>query len=154
MAGFDINIVTLSGGLTADPELRALPSGTSLCKMRLAFKERFKNGATGEWEDRSNYVDLTSWGGLGEWHANNLSRGSQVVVSGRLRWREYESDGKKLSAYEIVVESLIPRESGGGGGGNRQSRQAEDFAARDSGGFTPREAAPTGGPAADDDIPF
>ena len=52
MAASNINVVVLTGNLTRDPELRSLPSGTSVCDMRIAVNTRRKNGATGEWEDK------------------------------------------------------------------------------------------------------
>ena len=88
MSGFDINTVTVSGNLTRDPELRNLPSGQAVCSLRIAHNERFKD-ASGNWADRAAYFDVTIWSGLGEWMGRNLTKGQKVVVSGRLRWREW-----------------------------------------------------------------
>lgn len=170
MPGFNLNTVTLSGGLTFDPELRALPSGTSVCKLRLAYTERVKDGATGEWSDRSNYIDIVVWAGMGEWCARELVKGAQVVIVGRLRWYDWEDKdtGKKRSATEIVCDSIF-RDRGAGGGGGRSDASfgqppESGFAARsdvpvDTGaasGFAPA-GSPASAPApapADDDIPF
>ena len=89
MSGFDINTVTVSGNLTREPELRNLPNGgQSVCSLRIAHNDRYKD-ASGNWADRASYFDVSVWGGLGEWMAGNLTKGQKVVVSGRLKWREW-----------------------------------------------------------------
>ena len=75
MSGFDINTVTISGNLTRDPELRNLPSGNSVCNLRIAHNERFK-GADGEWADRPQYFDITVWSGFGEYLAKERCEGA------------------------------------------------------------------------------
>jgi single-strand DNA-binding protein len=108
MSGFDINQLTISGNLTGDPELRSLNSGQSLCKIRIAHNERFKNGA-GEWTDRPQYFDITVWGGIGDWVGGHLSKGDKVVVAGRLKWRQWETDGgSKRQAVDITADSVVP----------------------------------------------
>ncbi len=158
MSGFDINTVTVSGNLTREPELRNLPNGgQSVCQLRIAHNDRYKD-SSGEWADRASYFDVSVWGGLGEWMANNLSKGQKVVVSGRLKWREWGEEGNKRQAVDISADSVVPvvREgvsaSRGGGG--------------QSNGFTPRSDVPANtddfqtassgarSAAADDDIPF
>jgi single-strand DNA-binding protein len=108
MSGFDINQLTVSGNLTRDPELRNLPSSQSVCSIRIAHNERFKDAAD-KWQDRAQYFDVTIWGGLGEWIAKNVSSGDKVVVAGRLRWREWETkEGEKRQAVDITADSVIP----------------------------------------------
>ena len=69
MSGFDINTVTVSGNLTREPELRNLPNGgQSVCTLRIAHNDRYKD-ASGNWADRASYFDVSVWGGLGEWMA-------------------------------------------------------------------------------------
>jgi single-strand DNA-binding protein len=155
MAASNINRVIITGNLTADPELRALPSGSSVCKLRVACNTRRKDGASGEWVDKPNYFDVTVWGAQGENCARYLSKGRGVAIDGRLEWREWETpEGNKRQAVEIVADSVQFL-----GGGRDES----------GGGFTPRsdvpvdtsdfQPAPVGGgapsaPPADDDIPF
>lgn len=105
-SAFDINTVTISGNLTRDPELRSLPSGNSVCNIRIAHNERYKKD--GDWADRPQYFDVTVWSGLGEYIAKNLTKGEKVVVSGRLKWREFEVDGNSRQAVDITAESVIP----------------------------------------------
>jgi single-strand DNA-binding protein len=155
VAASNINVVVITGNLTRDPELRSLPSGSSVCSLRVACNTRRKDGATGEWVDKPNYFDVTVWGAQGENCARYLSKGRPVAINGRLEWREWEDqNNNKRQAVEIIAESvqfLGGREDGGNGNG---------------GGFTPRSDVPvddqdfkvsqTSSPpsAADDDIPF
>jgi single-strand DNA-binding protein len=107
MATTNINRVTLTGNLTRDPELRALPSGASVCGLRVACSTRRKNSASGEWEDRPNYFDVSVWGAPGENCARFLAKGRPVAVDGRLEWREWETDdGQRRQAVEIVADAV------------------------------------------------
>ena len=146
----NINRVVLVGNLTKDPELRHTPSGTSVCKLRLAVNSRQKDAATGEWGEKPNYFDVTVWGNQGENCAKFLSKGRPVGVDGRLDWREWEAqDGSKRQAVEIIadtVQFLGSRGDGdGGGAGQQQYVPAGDIAA-DRSDFGPSST--------DDDIPF
>jgi single-strand DNA-binding protein len=101
----NINRVVLTGNLTADPDLRSLPSGTSVCKLRLAVNSRRKDSSTGEYVDKPNYFDVTVWGGQGESCARFLSKGRPVAIDGRLEWREWQQDGgPKRQAIEVVAD--------------------------------------------------
>ena len=129
MAG-SINRVILVGNLTRDPELRAAGS-TSVCTMRIAVNDRVKDPATGEWGDRANYFDVDVFGAQGERCSQWLSKGRQVAVEGRLRYREWESqEGQKRSAVSIVadnVQFIGPREGAAGGGGRAPSGPGVGF---------------------------
>jgi single-strand DNA-binding protein len=159
MAATNINRVVLTGNLTADPELRSLPSGTSVCKLRVACNTRRKNGSSGEWEDKPNYFDVTVWGAQGENAARYLSKGRPVAVDGRLEWREWETqEGAKRQAIDIIADSvqfLGSRDDASGG--PIGDRSAGNGAAQ--GGEVPVDErdfqpAPVGAGAGDDDIPF
>ena len=107
MAASNINRVIITGNLTADPDLRSLPSGTSVCKLRVAVNTRRKDNSTGDWVDKPNYFDVTVWGAQGENCANYLSKGRPVAVEGRLDWREWEAqDGTKRQAVEIIADTV------------------------------------------------
>jgi len=142
----NINRVVLVGNLTRDPELRHTPSGTPVCKLRLAVNTRQKD-ASGQWGDKPNYFDVTVWGNQGESCAQSLAKGRPVAVDGRLDWREWDAqDGTKRQAVEIIadtVQFLGSRE--GGGAGEPQYVPAGAAAA------TEADFAPS---ATDDDIPF
>jgi single-strand DNA-binding protein len=155
VAATNINRVVLTGNLTADPELRSLPSGNSVCSLRVACNTRRKNASSGEWEDKPNYFNVTVWGAQGENAARFLHKGRPVAIDGRLEWREWEAqDGTKRQAIDIIAESvqfLGSRDeapSGGfapagpAGGGDTQVDE-RDF-----------QPAPVAGGTGDDDIPF
>ena len=154
MAATNINRVVMTGNLTADPELRSLPSGMSVCSMRIACNTRRKNASTGEWEDKPNYFNVTVWGAQGENVARYLSKGRPVAIDGRLEWREWEAqDGSKRQATDIIADSVQflgsrDEASGGGGFANGASKSGETPV--DEGDFQPAPA----GAAGDDDIPF
>src|SRR5262245_42399620 len=158
MAATNLNVVVVTGNLTRDPELRSLPSGTSVCKLRIAVNSRRKD-QSGEWVDKPNYFDVTVWGAQGENCANYLSKGRPVAVEGRLDWREWEDkEGGKRQSVEIIANSvqfLGSRDGAGGGGGNGNGFTApsSDVPANTS----DFEGAPAGagaGGGGDDDIPF
>ena len=147
----NINRVVLVGNLTKDPELRHTPSGTAVCKLRIACNTRRKDGASGEWVDKPNYFDVTVWGAQGENAARYLSKGRPVAIDGRLEWREWEAqDGTKRQATDIIADSvqfLGSRDSAENGG--RFTPQSDVPA--DTADF---QSAPSGGGSGDDDIPF
>ena len=156
MAATNINRVIITGNLTADPELRSLPSGTSVCQLRVACNTRRKNNSTGEWEDKPNYFNVTVWGAQGENAHRYLSKGRPVAVDGRLEWREWEAqDGAKRQAVDIIADSVQflgsrdEASSGGGFSGGGQTNGGD--VPVDEGDFQP---APVAGATGDDDIPF
>jgi single-strand DNA-binding protein len=106
MSQVNINRTVITGNLTADPELRNLPSGTSVCKLRIACNTRRKDSASGEYVDKPNYFDVTVWGAQGDNAAKYLAKGRPVAIDGRLEWREWETDGGKRQAVEIVADSV------------------------------------------------
>ena len=102
-----INRVVLVGRLTHDPELAALPSGRSVCHLRLACNSSHKDGDTGEWTERPNYFDVNVYGPPGENVATYMSRGRLVGVDGRLAWREWETaDEQKRQAVSVVADHV------------------------------------------------
>jgi single-strand DNA-binding protein len=156
VAATNINRVVLTGNLTRDPELRSLPSGMSVCSLRVACNTRRKNNSSGEWEDKPNFFDVTVWGAQGENCARFLAKGRPIALDGRLEWREWQDkEGNTRQSIDIIadaVQFLGGRDENGGEGGG--------------GGFTPRSDVPvddrdfqpagaSSRPAAgDDDIPF
>jgi len=135
-----INRVVLTGNLCADPDLRSLPSGIPVCKLRLACNTRRKIEQTGQWEDKPNYFNVTLFGARAENAARYLSKGRPVAIDGRLEWHEWEGqDGAKRQAVEILADTVQFL-------GGRDSGAAEQVPA----GAT-QHASP---PPSADDIPF
>jgi single-strand DNA-binding protein len=145
MASF--NRVILVGNLTRDPELRYIPSGSAVSEIGLAVNDRVKKGD--QWVDAEVANEY-------------LSKGSSILIEGRLKLDSWEKDGQKRSKLRVIAEKmqmLGGREGGGGGGarsgggnrvasGARSSQQpADDYGSYDDG-------APSGGGFPDDEIPF
>lgn len=139
------NNVTVVGNCTRDPELRFTAGGQAVASFGLAVNRRWQNRQTNEWEEAVSFFDVTCWAQLAENVAESITKGSRLIVSGRLDQRSWETqDGDKRSKIEIVADEVGPsltyataqvvrnerREgfdggtSGGGGGGGGGSRPA------------------------------
>jgi single-strand DNA-binding protein len=113
------NRVVLVGNMTRDVELRYIPSGMAVTDIGLAVNDRRKN-ASGEWVDETTFVDVTLWGRTAEVASEFLSKGSPVLIEGRLKLDSWEKDGQKHSKLKVVgerMQMLGTRGQGGGGGG-------------------------------------
>lgn len=144
MSGFVINSVHLSGNLTRDPEHKQVGETATVCRLRIASNERYKTN-DGTWQDRPGYYDIDIWRGIGDWAASNLRKGDQIVVEGRLRWREWEAqDGSKRQGISITADSVIPPR------GERKERSSDEVPI-DTGDL-PDVSGQYG--SNDDDIPF
>jgi single-strand DNA-binding protein len=111
MSYSDINRVVLVGRLTRDPELRALPSGHSVCSLRLASNGFRKDGDA--YQERPNYFDVSAYGAQGESIDRYMRKGSRVVIDGHLEWREWETSDRsseigqhKRQAVSVVAETV------------------------------------------------
>lgn len=101
-----INKVVVAGNLTRDPELR-MAGSTPVLELGIAVNDRKKNNRTGQWEDIPNYFDVVVWGQRGESLSRFLSKGSKVVVAGRLHQRQWEDrEGSKRSKVEIIADDV------------------------------------------------
>ena len=125
-------IITVVGNLTADPELRFTPSGAAVANFTVASTPRILDRQSGEWKDgEALFMRCNIWREAAENVAESLSRGSRVIVTGRLKQRSYETrEGEKRTVVEVEVEEIGPslkyatakvnkasRGGGGGGGG-------------------------------------
>lgn len=133
-------IITVVGNLADDPELRFTPSGAAVANFTVAATPRVKDGE--QWVDGETlFLRCAAWRQLGENVAESLTKGTQVLVQGRLRTRSYEHNGEKRSNLELDVDHIGPslqwatakvtrasRQGGGGrqGGGQHTSRPAAD----------------------------
>ena len=165
-----LNKVFLLGNLTRDPDLRGLPSGQSVCELRLAVSRRFQNSNGQEVEDTC-FVDVVVWGRSANNCKQFLSKGSQVMVEGRLQldqWEDRNSGGQRqrLRVVAEQVQFMNRRPASGDQPAPNRTEPAPDFGGSGYGGYErssrPAPAvppmpdpgvAPSGAPA-DDDIPF
>ena len=116
------NRVVLIGNLTRDPELRELPSGNSVCNLRIACNG-IRRDAEGEYRERPLYFDVATFGGLAESVARYMHKGSLVAVDGRLEWSEWETpEQQKRQAVSVVAENIqfLDRPATRGEGGQAQ----------------------------------
>jgi single-strand DNA-binding protein len=103
------NHVSIVGNLTRDPELRFTPSGQATATFGVAVNRRWQNRQTQEWEEATSFFEVVSWGQLAENAAQSLTRGTRVLVSGRLDQRSWESqEGEKRSKIEITADEIAP----------------------------------------------
>jgi len=149
VAASNINRVIVTGNLTRDPEVRDLPGGNAVCKLRIAVNTRRKEGDN--WVDKPNYFDVTVWGAQGRNAGQYLSKGRPVAIDGRLEWREWEDkDGNKRQSVDIVADNVQflggrGDNDGSSGGGGFSPASDVDTDISDFGG------SPVGG---EEDIPF
>ena len=160
------NRVILVGNLTRDPELKYIPSGTAVTEIGLAVSERRKN-ANGEWVDEPMFVDVTLWERTAEVASEYLSKGSSVLIEGRLKLDTWQTpEGEKRSKLRVVaqrMQMLGGRGGGGEGGGGGRSggyapaRQDSEHSDYSQAAPPPEiyDAPPSGPPGSgEDDIPF
>ncbi|HVA19529.1 MAG TPA: single-stranded DNA-binding protein [Solirubrobacteraceae bacterium] len=107
MSSFTINRVVLVGRLTRDPELRALPSGLSVCQLRVACSSTRKD-AEGDYHDKPNYFNVSVFGSSADSVCRYTRKGRRVAIDGRLEWREWESsEQQKRQAVNVVAEKVL-----------------------------------------------
>jgi single-strand DNA-binding protein len=103
--------VTMIGNLTDDPELRFLPNGSGMVKFRIASTPRTLDRESGTWKDSDPlFMNCTAWRELAEHIAESLTRGTRVILSGRLRlsrWEDKET-GEKKSMFQLDVDEIGP----------------------------------------------
>jgi len=124
--------ITVVGNLVADPELRFTPSGQPVATFRVASTPRMRDNATGEWKDGDSlFLTCNVWRQAAENVAESLQRGMRVIVTGRLRQRNYETkEGEKRTVYEVEVHDVGPSLRNASAKVNRASRGSGE------GGFT------------------
>ena len=151
MASF--NRVILVGNLTRDVELKYTQGGTAVTEVGLAVNDRRKN-PSGEWVEETTFVDVTLWARTAEVASEYLSKGSPILIEGRLRLDSWETDGQKRSKLRVTGERMQMRGGRGGGGGGGSSRgnsgsnQDQYSQPAPAAGSTGQSAPP------DDEIPF
>ena len=156
-----VNKVILIGNLGADPETRAIPSGTTVANLRIATSESWRDKQTGEQQERTEWHRVALFGRLAEVAGEYLRKGSQVYIEGSLRTRKWQDkQGNERYSTEIVGNDMQMLGGRGGSAGGGQAPGAGGGAAgggRESGGEeggSPSRGGGGGGEEFDDDIPF
>ena len=175
-------VITVIGNLTADPELRFTPAGAAVANFTVASTPRMFDRNTNEWKDgEALFLRCNIWREAAENVAESLTRGSRVIVSGRLKQRSFETrEGEKRTVVELEVDEVGPSlryatakvnkttrggggsgggfggSGGGGGGGGANSggsRGGQSAGGDDPWGSAPAAGSFGGGPM-DDEPPF
>jgi single-strand DNA-binding protein len=163
--------ITVVGNLVADPELRFTQAGQPVATFRVASTPRIRDNATNEWKDGDSlFLTCNVWRQAAENVAESLQRGMRVIVTGRLKQRNYETkEGEKRTVYEVEVDDVGPSlrnasakvnrasrgggEGGFGGGSNRGAGGGSyggSQPASAGGGSDPWASSDTGGGYSDE----
>jgi single-strand DNA-binding protein len=155
------NSITIIGNVTRDPEIRYTPNGQANANFGVAVNRRWMNRQTNEWEERTSFLNVVCWREMAENVGESISKGTRVVVTGRLEQRSWETEqGEKRSVVEVVADDIGPSlrfatakvekidrrgggdfggggsgGSGGAGGGGGGSRPAPAPAGGGGGGY-------------------
>jgi single-strand DNA-binding protein len=159
------NNITIVGNLTREPELRYTQGGKGVTSFGVAVSHRYQ--VNGEWQEKTSFFNVTAWDQLGENAAATLSKGSRVIVNGRIEVREYEArDGGKRTSVDVIADEIGPSlrwaratierttrttadDGGQGGGGNFGGGGSYGGGGGNFGGGA---AAPAGGGRAPDPV--
>ena len=148
MASF--NRVILVGNVTRDVELKYIPSGTAVTELGLAVNDRRKD-QSGQWIDETTFVDVTLWGRQAEVAGEYLSKGSSVLIEGRLKLDTWETDGQKRSKLHVVGQRMQMLGGRGDGGGGRPSGSDQSANSQPASAEMQQAGA---GPPPDEELPF
>ena len=131
--------IQIVGNLGRDPELRYTPNGRPVTEFSVAVNQSTKNQQSGEWVEATDWFRVSVWGDRAERAAEQLRKGSRVLIDGQFRTREYETkDGRKGLSLEISADSVV--------GLDRRDTEGT-FAGAPGAPGGPGAAAPGGAPA-------
>lgn len=154
-----LNKVMLIGNVGRDAELRYLSSGTAQAQFSLAVNRNFR-GPDGNWQEQTEWFNVVAWAELAERISQNVVKGKQVYVEGRLQTRSWDDDqGQKHTRTEVIAQtilSLTPRDREGGAAGGGDWNDAPR-GAPSRGGQQGGNGGRRGGPGEEidpDDLPF
>jgi len=163
-SAFSLNRVQLIGNLGADPDMKTTPSGKTVCTLKIATSDSYKD-QSGNWQDITDWHTVTLWERLAERAGQHLKKGSKVFIEGALKTRSYEKDGVTRYITDVLGQSMIIFDQKGGssnsGGTYPQQQQSS------SSYNPPSSQQPNNNPPAvtqsvndkfvdefDDDVPF
>eukprot|EP00828_Plagiopyla_frontata_P028296 TRINITY_DN3663_c0_g1_i1.p2 TRINITY_DN3663_c0_g1~~TRINITY_DN3663_c0_g1_i1.p2 ORF type:complete len:299 (+),score=23.04 TRINITY_DN3663_c0_g1_i1:256-1152(+) len=151
-----LNTVTISGRLTRDIELRYTSKGTPVAQLSIAFNRRFQDGS-GEWREETSFIDVVVWSKQAEVCANQLSKGSAIIVDGYLQTRNYQTkDGQNRRIVEIVAQKIHQLEWNGReqGGANKTDNRFDGYEPFEDTNNSSEEYNSSTNEVTDDDVPF
>jgi single-strand DNA-binding protein len=146
MAQGDINL-TIVGNITNDPELRFTPSGAAVASFTVASNSRYLDKTTNEWKDGEPvFMRCSVWRQYAENVAESLTRGTRVIVTGRLKQRSYDNrDGQKVTVMEMEVDDVGPALRTATAKVTKVARSGGGFGGDSGGGFSGGGGAPASG---------
>ncbi len=158
---FALNRAQVIGNITADPEVRQIPSGRTVATFSVATNQTWTD-ASGQKQERAEFHNIVCWGKLAEIVSQYMRKGRKVYVEGRLQTRNWEGeDGVKRYKTEIIAENVIMLDrSPGGPGGEGAPISSTPRAVDSAPTSTPEPAAAAAAPAKEseevtiDDLPF
>lgn len=138
-----VNYVIISGRLTRDVELRYTPSGTPTANIGIASDRNYRD-SDGNWQQETSFLRVVAWTKQAEWAAENLKKGSPVIIEGRIRARNWQDkDDKARTTVEIVASRI-----------QRLERELEEVEEGPSNSETAKENKSKEDEQTEDDIPF
>ena len=151
-----INKVILVGNLGQDPDTKAMPSGMTVCNLRIATSESWKDKQSGEMKEQTEWHSVALFGRLAEVAGEYLRKGSQVYIEGRLRTRKWQDKNGNDRYTTEIVGSEMQMLGGRGMGGEGRGAQGGARAAAGGGeaGYGEPVRSSTEKDEFDDDIPF
>lgn len=147
----NLNLIVLTGRMTADPELRTIDNGAAVVNFSIAVQRGYKPAGSDDYP--VDFLDIVAWRKTAEFIGNYFKKGSMITVVGSLETRRYQdkNTGTNRTAYEIKADRVFFGDSAKRGEGNTAGSTSADFSGGFDGGFTPDFSAEGG---ADDDLPF
>lgn len=115
----DVNSITLVCRLVKDPELRSTGGGTEVCSLRVAYTQNRKEGS--QWVESAGFIDVTVFGKQAETVTKYLTKGRQIVVQGRLDFREWGEGSERQSRTQIIANQVQFIGAGEGSGSSQSS---------------------------------
>ncbi|PZQ48855.1 MAG: single-stranded DNA-binding protein [Micavibrio aeruginosavorus] len=160
MAG-SVNKVILIGNIGNDPEVKSMQSGDKVCNFSVATSESWKDKASGERKERTEWHRVVVFNqGLINVCENYLKKGMKVYVEGQVETRNYEKDGQKIYTTEIVLRpfrgEITMLDSKGSGGSGFAAPSQDDYGSSSFGGGASRSSGRASAPVneLEDEIPF